>query len=322
MVPGKGAEMKDRTGIEQEQEAQWHARLDVPGAAARVEPLGPGHAAILAEEDAVLLVTFERAADILSEPADGQPLAATLAEAAGWSRLTLVSEGESWFRDPAIYAYFDRLEDEGFFDGYDRVIFYGAGPCGYAAAAYSVAAPGAVVIALNPQATLEPARAGWDDRFRAARRLDFTSRYGFAPDMAQAAAQVFVIYDPTSAPDAMHAALFGGDNVTRLRAPLGGPDIQAEMMALGVLPELVDAAGEAHLTPLVFHRLYRARRRHLPYLRRLVDRLEAAERPWLAALACRNIAARLKRPRFARRQARLEELLAEDGRALPAPYGG
>ena len=60
-----------------------------------------------------------------------------------WSHMALISDSDTWFRDPAVYGWFDRLVDEGFFDEFDRVLFYGAGPCGYAAAAFSVSAPGA-----------------------------------------------------------------------------------------------------------------------------------------------------------------------------------
>ncbi|MBN2905621.1 MAG: phosphoadenosine phosphosulfate reductase [Rhodobacteraceae bacterium] len=305
----------DSSGVKH---AQWHDRLSVPGSSSSVELLGAGHAAIRAEEESVLLVTFERAQDILSGRPDGQPLAATLAEAAGWSRLTLVAETDSWFRDPAIYAYFDRLIDEGYFDQFDQVVFYGAGMCGYAATAYSVAAPGSTVVALAPQATLDPEWAGWDHRFQTARRLDFTSRYGFAPHMAEAAEKIVILHDPDHPLDAMHAAMFHGANVLHLRAPHLGAGIESHLMSIGLLPELIDAAGEGQLTPLAYHRLFRARRAYGPYLRGLLARLDTAERPWLAALLCRQLQAR---PRFAKRLQQLEARLARDGRVLPAPIG-
>ena len=77
----------------------------------------------------------------------------------------------------------------GFFDDFDHVVFYGAGPCKYAAAAFSVAAPAATVDAIQPQTTLDPRITDWDDRYMKMRRTDFTSRYGYAPDMLDAAEQ-------------------------------------------------------------------------------------------------------------------------------------
>ncbi|TCP43078.1 phosphoadenosine phosphosulfate reductase [Rhodovulum marinum] len=268
--------MKDRveSGIEA---FGWHHDL-LGGGAGIVEQLGRDHAAIRAEEDAVLLVTFERAGDILADGPGGRPLAAALAEDAGWSRLSVVARGETWFRDPAVYAFFDRLIDQGYFDRFDRVVFYGDGMCGHAAAAYSVAAPGATVIALAPQATLNPAQAGWDPRFAAARRLDFTSRFGFAPDMIEAAGLAMIVYDPRRPLDAMHAALFRGPNVVHARAPFCGSGLEEHLLAMGVLPELIDAAGEGHLTAQVFHRLFRARRTYAPYVSALLDRVARAGR--------------------------------------------
>lgn len=312
--------MDDRAGIDHSPE-RWQERLPGTIGAGHIEPLGPHHAAIRAGEDKVLLVSFERGEEIRAGRADGAPLAATLTEAAGWSRLTLVADRESWFRDPAVYAFFDRLVDQAYFDDFDRVVFYGAGMCGYAAAAFSVAAPGATVIALNPQATLDPTVAGWDGRFLAARRLDFTTRYGYAPAMAEAANRVFIFYDPTAPLDAMHAALFSGPNVTRLRAPQIGPAIQTQFLDMGVLPELIDAAGEDMLSPMVYHRLFRARRTHMPYLRALTSQLNADGQTWRAALVCRYTAREKNAPRFQKRLLRLEDRLTQEGLTLPqAPF--
>ncbi|TCO73074.1 phosphoadenosine phosphosulfate reductase [Rhodovulum euryhalinum] len=298
--------MKDRIG-NVDQTFIWQDRLLGAGDRAVVQPLGPDHAAIRAEDDAVLLVTFEQAGDLFARGRAGRPLAADLAEPAGWSRLTLAARGDTWFRDPAVHAYFDRLIDEGYFDRFDRVVFYGAGPCGHAAAAFSVAAPGATVIALEPQATLDPALAGWDRRYPAARRLDFTSRFGFAPDMVEAAELAMILYDPTRPLDAMHAAMFRGTNVVHLRTPLCGGGLEDRLMAMGILPELIDAAGEGQLSARVFHRLFRARRDHAPYLDALLDRVAAGNRPRLGALLCRHVLQSRNRPHFLRRLAELDE---------------
>ncbi|MDG1103479.1 MAG: hypothetical protein P8N75_08935 [Ascidiaceihabitans sp.] len=122
-----------------------------------------------------------------------------------------------------VYSYFDRLDDDGIFDDFDHVIFYGAGPCEYAAAAFSVAAPGATVVAIQPQATLDPQITEWDDRYVKMRRADFSSRYGYAPDMLDAAEQAYVIYDPCERLDAAHAAMFTRSNVKNSASITLGP---------------------------------------------------------------------------------------------------
>ncbi|GGL86814.1 hypothetical protein GCM10011534_05860 [Pseudooceanicola nanhaiensis] len=273
------------------------------------QPLGKHHFAALVERGVTLLVTFETLPAIRTE---GEPLGWQMVRDHGWSHLCIASDTDTWFRDPKVYGFFDRLIDDGFLEDFERVVFYGAGPCGYAAAAFSVAAPGATVLAVAPQATLDPGLTLWDDRFPEMRRVDFTDRYGFAPDMIEAAERAFVIFDPTILQDAAHAALFRRPNVTYLRMRRMGPAIETDLKTMRILPRLLELAGTGRLTPRSFARLARTRRSHPPYLRRLLAAVEAAERPGLALALCRNVVSRMKAPRFARR---LETLEA----AAPAP---
>ncbi len=213
-----------------------------------------------------------------------------------------------------MYSYFDRLVDDAFFEDFDRVVFYGAGMGGYAASAFSVTAPGATVIAVQPVASLDPEVAGWDRRHLHQRRLNFTDRYGFAPDMTEGAGEVFVLFDPEQQLDAMHAALFARPHVTLLRCRLLGEKLESELGKMNVLPQLIDAAGDGQLAASLFARVYRNRRRHLPYLRQLMARLDIARRPRLAALVARNVSARMPAPEF---RERLADLIAQ-GVGLPA----
>lgn len=281
------------------------------------EPLGPGHWALFRDDGAVLLVTFERAETIRAGAGAQIPAGLALARDEGWSSLCLIAEGETWFRDPAVYGFFDRLVRDAFFEDFDRVVIYGAGMGGYAACAYSVTAPGATVVAVQPVATLDPRRAGWDRRYRAARRIGFSDRYGYAPDMTEGAGEVFVIHDPGEMLDAMHASLFDRPHVRSLCCPNLGGRIDLALDGMGILAPLIQAAGEGMLSPLLFYRLYRQRRRYDPFLQRLIERTEEAGRVMLAALAARNANARLPRARYRRRLAVLEARLAAEGRPLP-----
>ena len=204
-----------------------------------------------------------------------------------------------------------RLTDDGFFEDFESVLFTGTGAAGYAAAAYSVAAPGARVLALRPYATLDPAITGWDRRHLKERRRDFTSRYGYAPEMLDAAERAFVLHDPAYGPDAMHAALFHKGNVTTLRCPLAGVRVEAMLDSMAAMPQLLDMAMEGTLDRLAFARLWRGRRSHGPYLRGLLKRLEADGRRGLAARVCRHGLSTRDRPLFARK---LEEM----GLAVPS----
>lgn len=281
-------------------------------------PLGPRHFATFMDAKSTLLVTFETIQGIQTLSENALPLGFDMVRAQGWSHLCLISDGDTWFRDERIYGYFDELIDDGFFEEFDKVIFYGAGPCGYAAAAYSVAAPGATVVAVQPQATLDPRMSEWDPRFVEMRRTSFTDRFGYAPDMLDAAAQAFVLYDPREEFDAMHSALFERANVTRLRLPNMGTTLQTRLVEMQLLYRLLSLAGTGKLNRRVFFRLYRARRDHIPYLRTLMMRLDAGERPYLNMLLCRNVTARIKAPKFRRRLDALEKQAAA-GDFTPPP---
>lgn len=269
--------------------------------------LGRQHMAVLTQHSKTLLVSFETIGGIFALSPKAHPLGWDMAETADWSSLSLVSDGDTWFRNKAVFAYFDHLVDDGFFDRFDRVLFYGAGPCGYAAAAFSVVAPGARVLAVQPQATLDPERTEWDKRFPAQRRTPFTDRYGYAPDMIEAARRVYLVYDPLQVEDAMHASLFGGSNVTHLRMRHGGAALQTDLIQMGVIYELLEFALLDRLTVSNFAMFARARRQHLPYLKRLLSLLDAEDRPDLVRLLCHNVSARMRAPMFAKRLAELDQ---------------
>jgi hypothetical protein len=270
------------------------------------EPLGRKHAGICVEEGDTLLVSFETMPGIEALSPTRTPFGFDMVAQRGWSNLAVLSHGDTWFRDPKVYEFFDQLQDDGFFDEFDNVVFYGAGPCGYAAAAYSVAAPGARVLMLQPQATLDPRVSEWDDRFSEHRRMDFTSRYGYAPDMLDAAQRAYVLYDPYEHLDAMHSALFGRPNVTRYRLPFMGGALQSDLMMLDILPSILAGVAEDALEPVQFAQLLRARREHPPYLRKLLARLDNQDRPQLAHMLCKNVVSRMNAPRFRRRLSQLE----------------
>ncbi len=275
------------------------------------EPLGKSHSALLTDAAPTLLVSFETTAAIHRGSGAAEPLGWHLTRDNGWSNLCLLAHGDSWFRSKAVYGYFDRLVDDGFFEDFDQVVFYGAGMCGYAAAAFSVVAPGATVIAVQPQATLDPLVTEWDHRFARMRRTSFTDRYGFAPDMIEAAGQAFILYDPKIRLDAMHAALFTRPNVTMLRCRNLGTQIDASLNAMGILPAMIEAAGNGAMAAETFWRAYRARRQHLPYLSRLLARLEREHHPARVRKLCNSVLARMEAPRFAQARARADQALSQ-----------
>lgn len=276
-------------------------------------PLGEDHLAVFVDcESDTLFVSFEAMPSVRAFSDTGLPLGFDLAQTRGWSHLSLVSKSESWFRDPGVFDFIDRAIDDAFFDEFETVIFYGAGACAYAAAVFSVAAPGATVILVSPQATLDPALSEWDHRFPQTRRALAGPRFSYAPDMLDGAEAAFVIYDPTETTDAMHASLFRGDHIEKIRYRRGrSGSIDADLRALGILEAMSEAASAGRLQPAVVWEALRIRHHHMPYLRGLLARVQETERPWLTAMFCRAVLEEFPIARFRSILAQAEDDLEE-----------
>ncbi|WP_371223740.1 phosphoadenosine phosphosulfate reductase [Roseovarius sp. 2305UL8-3] len=284
---------------------------DIIGENGSVEHLGPRHAALfLKKKPQTLLVSFEAHHRIEDVSDTAHPLGWQMANALGWSHLCLASETDTWFRDNRVYAYFDRLIDEGFFDAYEQVVFYGAGACGYAACAFSVAAPGARVLALCPQATLDPRVSEWDDRFLSMRRVAFDDRYGYAPDMLDGAEHAFVLYDPEVELDAMHAALFTRPNVTKYRMRHQGPRIDSALVQMNILMRMLAQLSVGKLNTLSLSRLYRARRDYASYQFNLLKCTTRDDRHHLTKLLAEVVLSKRNSPPFHKALARAKNSLA------------
>ncbi len=311
--------------------SEWLAELSaIAGEVGQYQTLGPRHVMTCidlaphadATRDTTLLVTFETMQGIQLQSDIGQPFGWEMVRAQDWSHLGLISDGDTWFRAAQIYALFDQLTDDGFFESFDRVLFYGAGPCGYAAAAFSVAAPGARVLTVQPQATLDSRITEWDNRFAHMRRTSFTDRYGYAPDMLDAADQAFVVYDPAQDLDAMHASLFTRPNVTKLRMRYMGGALQGDLILMNLLDELLVNLADGTLDTVQFAKLARARRNHRAYIRNLLGHVDQAQRPYLSMVLCRSVVSRLKMPRIKHRLKQLEFDAAAGVFTPPPPREG
>lgn len=269
--------------------------------------LGDHHWAVLNEDGTTLVISFDRLEDIQALEPGKMPHVFGQATQNGWSHLSLISEGETWYRDAAVYAYLDKLVDEAFFDDYEQIVFYGAGMGAYAAAAFSVAAPGCTVLAVQPRATLDPEIAGWDTRYTRARRLNFTNRYGYAPDMVDGAEKMFTVYDPYCRLDAMHVALFNKPFVTKLKTRFLGENTALSLAEMGLLPKLVKEACEGKLTAKSFSRHWRERRGFGAYLRLILRACTEAGHAKREAMICHSVTNRLRAPGFRKHLEKLQE---------------
>lgn len=239
-----------------------------------------------------LVVTFDNLDIAMGKREDRRPWGYAFIEKQGWSMLGVMAAGWTWYRDPWVAAEFDRLAATGFFARFARVVFYGASMGGYAAAAFSPAAPGADVVAISPQSTLDRALVPWETRYRIAWERDFTGRYGDAAAVSSAAGRVIILFDPYEPLDAAHAGRFAHPNVLRLRCPLLGHRLGTALQQMGILGPIVLAALDGSLTAAAFYRALRARREFPRYQRELFARALARGRPGLARRVGRHVLAR------------------------------
>lgn len=276
----------------------WRARIERDCPEAVATRLDDRHISLLRVRKPQILVTFDRLQDaVAGRWSDG--LGVRAAERLGWTHLQILSDGETWWRSDAVRDYVDELIEDELFDRFDNVVFAGAHDGAHAAAAFSVAAPGARVVLLRPVATADPLIAGWDPRLRHLRRTDFT-RYGFAPDLVEGASELFLVYDPAEPLDHMHAALMHGANAVHLHTRHLGDDVRDTLREMGALDPLLIGAMTGGLDHEHFGEIWRTRRDHLPYLRHLMRILGGRDRVLLQGYLAANVARRLDAPEFAR----------------------
>jgi hypothetical protein len=235
------------------------------------------------------MVAFETLENIVSVYGEEGPIGLDFAEDKNWSLLHVAARKDSWFRAPAVYAYFDELVDDCFFEDFDQVAFFGSSTGAYAACAFSVASPGANVLAIAPQATLDTERAGWDQRFPSAKMLKFDDRYGYAPDMVEGARKAYILFDPFRALDHVHASLFHGPNVTRLKCRHLDGLIELALRDMGALHQIVQGALDGDLEEVAFYEMLRGRRELNRYLRTLLHALSRRNQPLRMAYLCKHV---------------------------------
>lgn len=264
------------------------------------EELGDQHSALFVEGGDTLIVTFENLDHVYNFTEDRMPWGYSFVTGRGWSMLGMMAHDWTWYRDEAVFDFFDRLRDDGFFNRFKKVVFYGASMGGYAAASFSSAAPGATVVLISPQATLCREIAPWEHRYVKAWRRDFGSRYGYAPEHLKHAEKAFLFFDPRMAQDAMHATLFQGDNLTKFRCRFFGHRMASLWQQMGVLKEVIDECVDGTLTRQRFYVLMRKRRLSGRYMREFLDKLETQDKPARIAYFCQALLNRRRGPRFRR----------------------
>ena len=283
-----------RASAAAEADASWDSiARGLAGANGFYRPGVAGHSVLfIPRSDKVLVVTFDNLDIAMTKRADRRPWGFKFIQDQGWSMLGVLAGGWTWYREPWVWQQFDDLRESGFFQRFERVVFYGASMGGYAAAAFSPAAPGADVVAISPQSTLDKALVPWETRYKVAWDRDFTGPYGDAAEVSRSARRVSILYDPYEPLDAGHVARFTHANVTRLRTPLLGHRLGSSLNQMGILSPVILGALSGKLTEAGFYRLLRARREFPRYQRELFLRAVDRGHPDLARKLARHVLAK------------------------------
>lgn len=235
-----------------------------------------------------LCVTFDNLDIAMNNRDDRRPWGFKFIEDQGWSMLAVMAGGWTWYRDPYVTQTFDQLRDDGFFAGFERVIFYGASMGAYGALAFSAAHPGSDVVVFSPQTVLDKSLVPWETRYRVAWDADWSDHYGDAAKTVRAARRVSLFYDPYSPLDAGHIKRLSGDNLHHYRAPFLGHRLGSSMQQMGILQPLVLSAMEGTLTGPEFYKALRTRTGFRRYRKEIVNLCLDRGHPDRAERLCRH----------------------------------
>ncbi|MFX0543622.1 glycosyltransferase family 2 protein [Roseovarius sp. S4756] len=207
-----------------------------------------------------LLVTFDNLSNVNDESVLREPWAYKFAADSGFSHLGVMAHVSDWYRDEGLIRRFEALVAEGFFEGYERVVFAGVSMGGYASLAFSSLVPGAHVVAINPQTTLDPDLVPWETRYENGQRQDWTLPLGDGAAVTQGAGRVNVFYDPYFELDRQHIERFHGDNIRIFNCWFSKHKTAVFLRKIGALKPVMTRCIMDELTEAEFYDLYRARR--------------------------------------------------------------
>lgn len=213
-----------------------------------------------------LLVTFDNLSNVGDKSVQREPWAYKFARDVNISHLGITAQVSAWYRDPDLISRMQTLADDGFFDGYDRVVFAGVSMGAFASITFGSLVPGAHAVAINPQTTLDTEIVPWETRYENGRRQDWTLPLGDAAALTKGFERVNVFYDPYHELDQQHIDRFEGDNIRIFKCRYSGHKTAVFLRRMDRLKEVMHHAIFDELTELEFYQMYRERR-NLPWFR-------------------------------------------------------
>ena len=263
-----------------------------------------------------LVVAFDNIGPAKNAALSREPWAWKFVRDEGHSYLGVMSRAKVWYRDAPFIDWMTSLAASGLFARHERVMMCGTSQGGFAALAFASLAPGCRVLALNPQSTLDPAKAPWESRWRRGREADWSLPFSDAGEGAAAASRAYVVYDPFMEGDRRHAMRVTGRAVMHLKLPFAGHFTPVFLRRLDLLKTVMARALDGTLTADGWRAMTRERKRLPWYANALRERAEEAGHERLAASVMPTFGARR-----AAEAARASKDAARISSAAAAPAG-
>ena len=173
-----------------------------------------------------LLVSFDNLASI-NERTEERPWPAWMgarAKRLGYSILSLQSHAKDWYRTPEPAAQIEALKAQGFFDGFEQILFIGTSMGGFAALCFAGLVPGAKVLAFSPQSTLNRQIAPFERRYPwPYKKFDWESpAFLDAAEHVGKIASGHVFFDPMVTEDKLHAERLVSSQLKQVAVPYAG----------------------------------------------------------------------------------------------------
>lgn len=236
--------------------------------------------------NAHLIVTFDNLAT-LDHPYPRLPWLHRPTKALGYSILGVQSHAKDWFRQETAPQMIADLQATGFFNGFQSISFIGASMGGFAALNFAPLVPGARVLALSPQSTMNRDIAPFDQRFGWAIRNSNWTRPAYldAVDAVPSIRSVSLLYDPYTYEDNLHAHRLNAPNVQLIKLPYATHEaIRVVVKCGGVEPMIEEFAYTGRLGENFWFHM-RRRRSVRKWARSFTNQVVKSNHPRLAIAA-------------------------------------
>ena len=257
---------------EQIDKPMWFDEIGPCGSASGFLHSDPRHPMLFVKRRRpILMVTFDNLSNVNDRTPGRLPWAYKFARDNQVSHLGVYAHLPNWYRDAGLIGTMQKMAAEGFFEGYERCVFTGSSMGAFGALSFGRLAPGAHVLAFNPQSTLNEALVPWETRYQVGRRQDWSLPLGDAAEAVAELGRAYVFYDPYFELDQYHtdrlmAAEGAGGTVVPLKCWFSNHKSAVFLRKIEALKPIMTEALFGDLTEQRFYELYRERRR-LPWYR-------------------------------------------------------